>query len=65
MFRVSGFRCHRIVAADGGIGGFNGEWGDGGKYCQDKVGLLKEEGVRVKEKRGKICVEGPVWEGFV
>lgn len=58
-------RCHRIVAADGGIGGFNGEWGDTGKYCKEKVELLKGEGVRVKERKGKICVEGRVWEGFV
>lgn len=46
--------CHRVVASGGGIGGFGGEWGDEGKWCVDKVGLLREEGVDVVfEEMGK------------
>ncbi|KAL9105112.1 MAG: hypothetical protein Q9163_000030 [Psora crenata] len=54
--------CHRIVAAGGGIGGFGGCWGKEGKFFGEKVRLLRDEGVQVNEKEGKL--KGPVWERF-
>lgn len=57
--------CHRIVAAGGGIGGFNGDWGDGGRFCGNKVSLLRDEGVLIEEDKGKLAVKGKVWKGFV
>ncbi|KAL1612992.1 hypothetical protein SLS60_001223 [Paraconiothyrium brasiliense] len=38
--------CHRILAADGTLGGFGGHWGEEGKYASRKHELLKEEGIR-------------------
>lgn len=38
--------CHRILAADGKIGGFGGEWGDDGRFAKEKRRLLREEGVK-------------------
>ena len=53
--------CHRIVAADGGIGGYGGSWGVGGENFHEKVKLLGEEGVKIgKEGRFK----GAIWRGF-
>ncbi|MBD3209661.1 MGMT family protein [Candidatus Woesearchaeota archaeon] len=43
--------CHRVVASDGSIGGFRGEWQQG-KEVMRKVVLLKREGVTVKS--GKV-----------
>lgn len=54
--------CHRVVAADGGLGGFGGEWGEGVKRGE-KVRLLRGEGVRVDEGRGRVI--GGAWRGFV
>jgi len=54
--------CHRVVAADGGLGGFGGEWGVGCKR-DEKVKLLRSEGVRVDESKGRVV--GGVWRGFV
>jgi O-6-methylguanine DNA methyltransferase len=45
--------CHRVLAADGSIGGFHGDWGKEGKYANDKLKLLREEGVRFDVK-GKV-----------
>lgn len=45
--------CHRCLAADGTIGGFNGDWGREGKYANKKLKLLREEGVRFDGK-GKV-----------
>lgn len=45
--------CHRVLAADGSIGGFHGDWGKEGKYANDKLKLLREEGVRFDGK-GKV-----------
>lgn len=53
--------CHRVLAADGSIGGFHGDWGTEGKYANDKIALLKAEGVRF-DSRGKV--KGQVWRGF-
>ncbi|KAI9925617.1 hypothetical protein ASPWEDRAFT_546680 [Aspergillus wentii DTO 134E9] len=37
--------CHRVLAADGTLGGYKGEWIGGGKYRDEKRRLLEEEGV--------------------
>ncbi|MCJ1302148.1 methylated-DNA--protein-cysteine methyltransferase [Hypocenomyce scalaris] len=41
--------CHRVVAADGQIGGFKGDWGEEGRFVREKKRLLREEGVRFNE----------------
>lgn len=38
--------CHRVLAANGKIGGFGGDWGEEGRFVGEKRRLLKEEGVR-------------------
>lgn len=48
--------CHRILAADGSLGGFKGHWGEQGAYANHKHKLLHEEGVRFDSK-GKV--KGP------
>lgn len=48
--------CHRILAADGSLGGFGGHWGEQGKFASKKHELLEEEGVRF-DSRGKV--KGP------
>ena len=45
--------CHRILSSDGSIGGFNGNWGEEGKYAGEKRELLREEGVKF-DSRGKV-----------
>jgi len=61
--------CHRVVASDGGIGGFGGDWGSEGKHAREKVTLLREEGVDVVGERRKgmqmLRVKGGVWKGFM
>ncbi|MCJ1393500.1 hypothetical protein MMC18_006375 [Xylographa bjoerkii] len=57
--------CHRVLAADGGIGGFGGEWGGKGgegERIRKKRELLRSEGVRF-DGRGRVV--GGVWRGFV
>lgn len=58
--------CHRVLAADGRIGGFKGEWGaeDGGEgaFVREKRRLLREEGVRF-DGRGRVV--GGAFGGFV
>jgi len=41
--------CHRVVAASGRIGGFGGK--TKGKNIQQKIALLRKEGVRVQDGR--------------
>lgn len=53
--------CHRILSSDGSIGGFNGHWGEEGKYAGRKKELLAEEGVRFDSK-GKVL--GPPHRDF-
>lgn len=53
--------CHRVLAANGDIGGFGGEWGDGGRHAGEKRRLLREEGVRFD---GGGRVVGGGWRGF-
>lgn len=54
--------CHRVLAANGGIGGFGGDWGAEGKHAKEKIRLLREEGVRF-DGRGKVV--GRAFTGFV
>lgn len=53
--------CHRVLAADGSIGGFGGSWGAEGEFAGEKRRLLREEGVRF-DGRGKAV--GRPWEGW-
>lgn len=45
--------CHRVLAADGSIGGFCGDWGREGKHANKKLELLRDEGVKFDGK-GKV-----------
>lgn len=45
--------CHRVLAADGRIGGFGGHWGEEGKFAGKKREMLREEGVRF-DGAGKV-----------
>lgn len=49
--------CHRILAADGSIGGFGGQWGAESENGRLKRRLLRDEGVRFDVK-GK-AIGGP------
>lgn len=56
--------CHRVLASDGTIGGFCGEWGRDGKLMgkqNEKVQLLAQEGVKF-DSAGKV--KGPVFKNF-
>lgn len=48
--------CHRVLAASGEIGGFNGDWGKEGKYANKKIELLRNEGVMF-DPRGRVVGE--------
>ncbi|KAJ9611728.1 hypothetical protein H2200_004912 [Cladophialophora chaetospira] len=48
--------CHRVLAANGEIGGFHGDWGKNGKHAAKKIELLRGEGVRF-DSRGKVVGE--------
>lgn len=54
--------CHRVLAADGGIGGFGGDWGAEGKHAKEKIRLLREEGVKFD---GKAKVVGQPFTRFM
>lgn len=54
--------CHRVLAANGGIGGFGGDWGAEGRHAAEKMRLLRGEGVRF-DGRGKVV--GRAFTGFV
>ncbi|KAL9587098.1 MAG: hypothetical protein Q9212_000465 [Teloschistes hypoglaucus] len=54
--------CHRVVASDGSLGGFGGEWGIDGKFAGEKIKLLRAEGVVVDARKGRVI--GEVWGGF-
>lgn len=45
--------CHRVVSSSGKIGGFGGE--RSGKKIEEKIRMLRQEGVEVKE--GMIDLE--------
>lgn len=53
--------CHRVLAADGTLGGFGGHWGEHGKFANKKHELLHAEGVRF-DSRGKV--KGPPFRDF-
>ncbi|KAK4539807.1 hypothetical protein LTR36_010341 [Oleoguttula mirabilis] len=53
--------CHRILAADGTLGGFGGHWGENGKFANKKHELLHAEGVMF-DSRGKV--KGPPFRDF-
>ncbi|RAO73409.1 uncharacterized protein BHQ10_009421 [Talaromyces amestolkiae] len=37
--------CHRVLATDRSLGGYKGEWVNGGQYSTEKMKLLLDEGV--------------------
>ena len=43
--------CHRVVKSNGSIGGFGGQ--TKGKKIQEKISLLKEEGIEFEDKKIK------------
>lgn len=53
--------CHRVLASDGKLGGFGGDWGEEGRFAGEKKRLLREEGVKFD---GKGKVVGAPWRGF-
>lgn len=53
--------CHRVLASDGTLGGFFGDWGVDGKHGNEKIGLLADEGVTFGSG-GKV--KGLVWNNF-
>ncbi|TKA68205.1 hypothetical protein B0A55_09371 [Friedmanniomyces simplex] len=53
--------CHRILAADGSLGGFGGHWGESGKFADKKHELLHDESVRFDSK-GRV--KGPPFRDF-
>lgn len=53
--------CHRVLAADGQIGGFGGSWGEQGVHAREKRELLGEEGVMFD---GKGRAKGVAWRGW-
>ena len=53
---------HRVIAANGGIGGFGGDWGVKGRFHGEKVKLLRDEGLRVDVEGARVM--GRVWTAF-
>lgn len=54
--------CHRVLAANGKIGGFCGDWGEEGRFVGEKRRLLREEGVKFD---GRGTVVGAPFTDFV
>lgn len=54
--------CHRVLATNGTLGGYKGEWILGGKYQVEKRLLLEAEGV-VFDERARA--QGECFRGFV
>ncbi|KAG9568205.1 hypothetical protein KCU79_g2499, partial [Aureobasidium melanogenum] len=54
--------CHRVIAANGFVGGFMGDWqsAPSGVNQSRKLELLKEEGVEFTQE-GKLVVREGVW----
>ncbi|KAH8548473.1 6-O-methylguanine DNA methyltransferase, partial [Umbelopsis sp. PMI_123] len=54
--------CHRVVASDGFIGGFNGQWGAGGNMRNKRAKLEKEgcqfnkDGFLLADKTGSFNI---------
>jgi len=57
--------CHRIICADGAIGGFKGEAQDApsGINQKEKLDLLRSEGVTFDD-RGYLIEKTVWWNGF-
>ncbi|PKX98117.1 MGMT family protein [Aspergillus novofumigatus IBT 16806] len=54
--------CHRVLAMNGTLGGYKGEWILGGKYQVEKRRLLEEEGVVFDEGGGRREIAfGSLW----
>ena len=43
--------CHRVVASDGTIGGFQGSKNPKSKEVKRKIGMLRKEGLEIRNKR--------------
>ena len=43
--------CHRVVASDGSIGGFQGSTNPNGEEIRKKIKMLKSEGVKIKNNK--------------
>ncbi|KAK5063011.1 hypothetical protein LTR84_005087 [Exophiala bonariae] len=54
--------CHRVIASDGFVGGFKGDWekAPSGINQSMKLDLLKEEGVNFTPE-GRLIVKNDVW----
>ena len=54
--------CHRVIAADGFVGGFKGDWekAPSGVNQVMKLGLLKDEGV-LFDSEGRLASSKDVW----
>ena len=54
--------CHRVIASDGYVGGFKGDWekAPSGVNQTLKLQLLKDEGVDFT-REGKLVVQNNVW----
>ncbi|CAK1355572.1 Methylated-DNA--protein-cysteine methyltransferase [Cercospora beticola] len=57
--------CHRVISANGYIGGFLGEWHEApsGINQTKKLELLKQEGVLFTEK-GMLVEQSRFWDDF-
>ncbi|KAF2172107.1 hypothetical protein M409DRAFT_17348 [Zasmidium cellare ATCC 36951] len=57
--------CHRVISADGYVGGFKGEWhkAPSGINTDKKLELLKGEGVLFNEK-GMLVDRSRLWAEF-
>lgn len=56
--------CHRVIASDGYVGGFKGDWekAPSGVNQSMKLKLLKDEGVEFTEE-GKLVVKDVLFDG--
>ncbi|MBI2650533.1 MGMT family protein [Candidatus Woesearchaeota archaeon] len=43
--------CHRVVKSDGNIGGFAGSINPDSKEIKRKIGMLRKEGLEIRNKR--------------
>ncbi|KAK5162970.1 uncharacterized protein LTR77_011025 [Saxophila tyrrhenica] len=58
--------CHRVIQANGYVGGFMGEWqkAPSGVNQSRKLEILEREGV-VFDGKGMLVERGRAWSGFV
>ena len=52
--------CHRVIASDGGLGGFNGRKGLSDSEVQRKAAMLRAEGVGLDAAAGRVVGLGCV-----